>query len=1031
MSLVETSVRRPVFAWMLMGALLVFGGIGFHRMGVSQLPDVDFPIVNVSVTLEGAAPEVMESDIVDPIEDAVMSIQGLEGISSSARSGIANITIDFALNKNIDLAVQEVQTRIAQVQKRLPKDVDPPLVMKINPEDQPIMWISANSDSLTMQELMAFVRDRLKDRFTRLPGVGDVFLGGYMDPNLRVWVSSKKLTQYALTVDDVIQAIQLEHSELPSGRIESPEKEFNIRTVGEAANPKDFGRLPINRRGGAPNYTPIFLDQVAHVEEGLADIRRKSRVMGKPAVGLGIRKQRGANAVDVAKAVKARMEELRPELPKGVELNVNYDSTKFIEESVSELNFTLILSAILTAFACWLFLGSWSATMNVVLAIPTSVVGAFIVLNALGFTLNTFTLLGLSLAIGIVVDDAIMVLENIVRHRERGENRVNSALKGATEITFAAIAATAAIMAIFLPVAFMKGVIGKFFFEFGVTISVAVALSLLEALTLTPMRCSQFLDVGERTTRIGRGIERSFRLLEELYRKILPTILNNRWKTVLGSLLFFILTFALAGVLKKEFVPAQDQGNLMIRLKSPEGSSLEFTDKKMGEVEDYLKTRPEVSKYFVSVGGFGGGEVNTAIAFITLKPMRERKISQQKLADLIRVDLQKVQGVTIFIQDLSLSAFSASRGFPVEFSIRGPDWDVLKDLSQKVTEAISKTGMLADVDSDYLAGVQDIQLLPDREKSKSRGVSVADVARTVNALVGGVVAGKYSKGGHRNDIRVRLVEEERKTVKDLEKLFVRNNRGELIPLSDVVTIREHPSLTSISRKDRERAISIFSNLAPGKSQAQALDAVQKVVHELLPPGYRYVASGSAKTFKESFESLLVALVLGLLVSYMVLASQFNSFIHPVTVLVALPFSFSGAFISLLLGGQSLNMYSVIGLILLTGIVKKNSILLVDFTNQLREQGYDVKRALTEAGPIRLRPILMTSVATVVGAIPPALGIGPGAESRIPMALAVIGGVIVSTVLTLIVVPAIYSLFARGGGKSQPNLMRVKEPNLSA
>jgi HAE1 family hydrophobic/amphiphilic exporter-1 len=864
------------------------------------------------------------------------------------------------------------------------------------------------------------VRDQLRDRLLTTPGVADIVMGGYVEPNLRVWLDQGRLNRYALTAGDVIQAIKAEHAEPPSGRIEDPRNEFNVRTMGEATDPVEFGKIVINRRGGTPNFNPISINQVARVEEGLADIRRISRANGKPAIGLGIRKQRGTNSVEVAKSVKAKVAALAPNLPKGIEIGVNFDTTKFIEDSVEELNFTLILSALLTAIVCWLFLGSWSATFNVILAIPTSIIGSFMLLKAAGFTLNTFTLLGLSLAIGIVVDDAIMVLENIVRHKEEGKSRWDAALIGSREIGFAAVAATVAIIAIFLPVAFMKGLIGRYFLQFGVTISIAVALSLLEALTLTPMRCSQFLEVSPRTSWLGRAIEGGFERCEAIYRRIIPFLLRHRIKTIAAAVLFCIGTFAINGLLKKEFVPPQDQGNLLLRLKAPEGSSLEFTNARMAEVEQVIAKRPETQRYFGSVGGFGGGDVNTATLFVTLKPFDQRgkdpkkgrPLTQQELAQVLRGELKPIKNLSVFVQDLSLAGFSAKRGYPVEFNIRGPDWAKLTEFGQRIKQEMEKSGLMTDVDSDFRGNVEELHIVPDRDAAKARAVGVADIGDTLSALLGGTVAGKFAEGGHRTDIRVKLENRKPVTSEDLRAIMIRNNRGELVPLLDVVKIQRTPSLQQISRQDRERAVSLFANVAPGKSQAEALQAVQRIGHEVLPQGYRLVVGGSAQTFKESFDSLIVALVLGLIVSYMVLASQFNSFVDPVTVLVALPFSVSGAFIALYLGGQTLNIYSMIGLILLMGIVKKNSIMLVDFTNQKRAEGRGVYDALVEACPIRLRPILMTSFATIAGAIPPAIAIGPGAESRVPMALAVLGGVLVSTLLTLFVVPCVYSLFAR-------------------
>ncbi|OGQ05504.1 MAG: acriflavin resistance protein [Deltaproteobacteria bacterium RIFCSPLOWO2_12_FULL_44_12] len=1013
MTLSEISIRNPVFAWMLMAALILFGFISFSRMGVSEMPDVDFPVVTVHTTLEGAAPEVMESDVIDVVEDAVMSIQGIREVSSSARQGFANISVEFDLGRDIDVALQEVQTKIAQAQRNLPKEMDPPVVTKTNPEDQPIMWLSLSGEK-PVPTLMAYTRDHLKDQLQTIAGVGDIFLGGYIDPNLRVWLKKEKLKSYELTVQDVLAAISAEHIELPAGRVETGDKELNVRAMGEALSAEEFGNIVIERRGGSPVYRPIYLKEVADVEEGLNDIRRLSRTGGKPSVGLGVRKQRGSNAVEVAHAVKEKLKELQKQLPEGLNLVVNFDSTQFIEHSIGELKFTLFLAALLTSLVCWLFLGSWSSTANILMAIPTSIVGTFIVLYFLGFTLNTFTLLGLVLAIGIVVDDAIMVLENIFRHQEKGQDKFTAALEGSKQITFAAIAATAAIVAIFLPVAFMTGVIGKFFLQFGITISVAVLFSLLEALTLTPMRCSQFVSVKERTSKIGKASDEFFKTGAVRYHHLLEICLAHRGKILLVSLSLFLLSFAFFKGLKKEFVPAQDQSMFLATLKTPVGSSIEFTSEKVKHVESFLSQRPEVLRYFAAVGGFGGGEVNSGMVFITLKQRKERSLSQQQFMGICREAFNKIPDLQAFLMDFSTRGLSAQRGFPIEFTIRGPSWDKLAELSQEIKNQMQNNEkFFSDVDTDYLAGMPEVRVIPDRAKAIEHGVSIKDISETINALIGGVRAGKFKQSGRRIDVRARLISQDRSKPTDIQSLYVRNNRGEMIQLGELVQIQEVPSLLTITRKNRERAIGVFANVAQGASQAKSLEMAQQIAQKVLPEGYRVVFGGSAQTFQESFESLFFALYLGIIISYMILASQFNSFSHPLSVLLALPFSVSGAAMALFISGNSLNIYSVIGLILLMGIVKKNSILLVDFTNQIRKNKKgSVHEALLEACPIRLRPILMTSIATIAAAVPAALALGPGSETRIPMAVAVIGGVFLSTLLTLFVVPCAYSLLAR-------------------
>jgi len=1019
-SLSDIAIKHPVFSWMLMTGLIVFGLISFGRMGISQLPDVDYPVVNVRVTWEGAAPEVVETEVTDVLEDAIMQVEGIKEVSSSSRQGQSNINIEFNLNRNIDVALQEVQTKIAQAQRNLPPEIDPAVVTKNNPEDQPIMWVALTGDRTT-KELMEFTKDTLRDRFTTVTGVGDVFLGGYIEPNLRVWLDKDRMRRNELTVDDIIGTIQTQHSEVPAGRIETPQRELNIRVMGEAATVEEFQKIVIPaRQGGGALWKTFRIGDVGTVEDGLDDIRRISRSQGAPAVGLGIRKQRGSNAVEVAKGVKARIAELKPILPKGMDINVVFDTTRFIEESTRELNWHLLLAAILTGIVCWLFLGSFSSTVNVLMAIPVSIVGAFTVLYFSGFTLNTFTLLGLTLAIGIVVDDAIMVLENIVRHREEGASRVKAAITGAREITSAAIAATIAVLAIFIPVVFMPGIVGKFLFQFGVTMSVAVALSLLEALTIAPMRCSQFLAVGH-DTKVGKLMDALMRALSARYARMLAWVLDHRWLTLGLSILVFSSVIPLASVVKREFVPSQDQSRFLVRIQTPTGSSLEFTDNVFKIAEEKILKHPSLARYFCAVGGFGGGETDSGNMFVTLKnknerpydPDLKRRPTQADMMNWVRKEFSNIPGVRrAVVQDLSQQGFSAQRGFPVEAALLGRDWDTLADLSEKFQERMKASGFMTDVDTDYRLGMPEVRVIPDRQKAAARGVSIESIGNAINAMIGGIRIGKYTRGGRRYDIRVRLIDKDRQRPTDIKDIWVRNNRGEVISLSEVVTIKEQPSLVSITRKDRQRAIRLFSNVAPGKSQGEALQEMRKISKELLPEGYRMVFSGSAATYGESNQGLMFVFILGLFVAYMVLASQYNSFIHPGVVLLALPFSITGAFLALWIGGNTLNLYSAIGLILLMGIVKKNSILLVDFTNERRRSGKNVHDALMEACPVRLRPIIMTSIATISAAIPTALATGAGAETRAPMAQVVIGGVILSTLLTLFVVPAAYSLLSR-------------------
>ncbi|TAL33146.1 MAG: efflux RND transporter permease subunit [Spirochaetes bacterium] len=1020
MKLSDISIKNSVFAWVLMIGLILFGAIGFSRMGISQLPDVDFPVLTITVTWAGASPVTMESAVVDILEDSVMSIEGIRSVSSTSLEGLANISIEFELTRDINAALQEVQTKILQAQRNLPNDIDPPVVTKSNPEDQPIMF-AAVYGKFTQRELVLFVRDHLKDEITTIEGVGDIRLGGYLDPNMRIWIRTDAMERQQITVDDIIAAVTSQHTLTPSGYMDNGPRETHVRVLSESATRADFENIIIPNRRGEPIWTPIRLGEVAHIEEGLADVRRISRFNGETAIGVGIIKQRGSNAVSIGRKVKERVKESADLLPANMKMGIAWDSTQFIEDSTRELLSNLVLSVILTSFVCWLFLGSFSSAFNVILAIPTSLVGAFIVLYFYGFTLNTFTLLALSLSIGIVVDDAIMVLENIVRHHEEGMSRVKAAIVGAREITTAAIAASLAILAIFLPVVFMKGIIGKFFFQFGITMTVAVMLSLLEALTLAPMRCSQILTSGKETW-VGARMDRFMESFSSRYRGALAWCLGRRWKVLGASALVFALSLLLLGGIPKEFVPPQDQSRFLINIQTPLGSSLQFTDSIFRKTEAILKSRPEVDRFNCAVGGFQGGLVNQGVFNVTMKnrPDRpvaapfERRPSQQDFMAFIRGEVKKIPGVArVAVLDLSQQGFTAQRGYPIQFSVQGPDWDRLAEYSKKMMDVLTESGLVTDLDTDYNLGMPELKVIPDRAKAAAQGVTVSSVANTISAAVGSLRIGKYTdSSGRRDDIRVKLLDTDNRVPADIARLGVRNIHGEIVNLGSVISLEEKPSLLTITRYNRERAITVFANIAPEKSQADVLAFIDNKGKEILPQGYHTEFTGSSKTFRESFDSLVVALVLGIIVAYMVLGSQFNSFLHPFTVLLALPFSVTGAFLAMKLTGISLNIYSMIGLLLLMGIVKKNSILLVDFTNQRRTAGMGVREALLHACPVRLRPIVITSIATIAAAVPPALALGAGAETTRPMAIVVIGGVLVSTFLTLFVVPCAYSLLSR-------------------
>jgi multidrug efflux pump len=1021
MNITETCVRKPVLAWMLMAATIVFGVVAASRIGISQFPDVDFPNISVSVVWEGAAPEVIENDIVEPLEEALVQTEGLRTITSSSRMGSANITLELDLSRNVDLALQDVQTMVSQTARRLPRDIDPPVISKTNPEDQPIMMVSMGGP-YPARVISDYIQYGLKEKLQTIPGVGEISLMGVQTRNVRVWLDAAELDEKGLTVNDVILALQREHVEMPAGRLETSGREVNVRVLGEALDLETFGHLIIKEINGAP----IYLSDVGMVEDGFEDVRRMARLNGAPAQGIGIKKQRGANAVAVADAAKEAIEAYQKSLPEGMVVSVTSDSTKFIKDSVKEIQFELLLSVILTALVCWMFLGSFSSTLNVILAIPMSLMGTVAIIYFLGFTFNTFTLLGLALAVGIVVDDAIMVMENIFRHREGGKGLVAAALEGTHEIAFAALAATLAVVAIFVPVVFIKGIIGRFFLQFGITLCLAVLLSYVEAVTLAPARCAQFLKTTrEGRSRMGLMVDRSFQWLEKAYARILRRSLKKPVLIlVMGALLFAAAILVLTNM-PSEFVPSQDLSRLMVRFQTAVGSDLTETDKLIRKAEAIVSARPETDQIYAFIGGFSG-QVNGGAMYVSLVPPKERKLDQAGLSSVLRRELNAIPGVRAVIQDLSQQGFTGQRGFPVEFSVRGSNWDQLVELSQKVMSQLRESGMVVDMDTDYQLGMPELRVYPERAMAADVGVSIDEVATTLNALVGGIRVGKYSSGGRRIDVRLKLMASQRSRPEDISRLRVRTRTGQLIPLSSLVTSREQPALQAITRRDRERAITIFANVAPGHSQNEAIKYVESLGKNM-PVGNRLVLSGVSVAFQESMSSLVFAMFLGIAIAYMILASQFNSFKDPVTIITILPLSIAGAAFALLITGQSLNIFSMIGLLLLMGIVKKNSIILVDYANQFKAQGFSPRESMEKAGPIRLRPILMTAIATLMAAIPPALGIGSGSEIRTPMAIAVIGGLVLSTALSLIVVPAFYVIAERIGEKKK----KAREAALAA
>jgi hydrophobe/amphiphile efflux-1 (HAE1) family protein len=998
MNITDVSIKNPVFAWMLMAMTILFGVVALTDIGISQFPDVDYPNISVSVSYPGASPPAVEREIVEPIEQAVSQVEGVKSISSQARSGNGRITVAFDMSRDVDLALQDVQARVASVQRQLPKDVPAASVSKSNPDDQPIIQVGV-SGPFSRQMLADVARYQVQERLQTVAGVGQITLSGYIARNVRIWLDASKLAEKGVVASDIIGAIRSEHVEVPGGQLDTGGKTLDIRLLGEALDIDQFRKIVVRKT----KPTPVYLEDVALVEDGFEDATSIARLDGVPLQTLGVLKQRGTNAVAVAAAVRQKVAEINKTLPEGMHVDILSDTSVFIEESVHELELELVMAVILTAIVCWLFLGSLSSTMNVVLAIPMSLLGTIAVIYFAHFTLNTFTLLGLSLAVGLVVDDAVMVMENIYRHAEMGKDKVRAASEGTKEITFAALAATLAVIAIFLPVIFMKGVIGKFFFQFGVTLSVAVMLSYFEAITLAPARCAQILKASrEDRGALGRLADKGFGALERAYARVLRFALRHPLKVLLLSVVILAACSLLVKLIPTEFIPSQDQSRLNVRIQTEAGSTPSSAQPLIMKAEQKISAHPEVKSMLMNLSGSSGQFT------LTLVPPKERTMTALQLSAQLRKELQGIAGIRASIQDPSQQGFGMrGGGSPVDFTVRGSNWDDLVAAANKMKKDLEASGLVTDLNSDYQVGAQELQVVPDRRRATELGVSISDLGTTVSALVGGNVVGKFSTGGRRVDVRMRLLAAQRSRPEDLGLIRFRASDGKMVPLTMISTQQEMPVLQTISRLDRERAISITANVAAGHSQAEAMGKVNEIARTL-PIGYRVVAGGQASQLEETTSGLAFALLVGILVAYMVLASQFNSFLHPVTVLTIMPLAVAGAIIGLVLAGKSLNLFSMIGLLLLMGIVKKNSILLVEYANHIREhEGADALEAAARAGPLRLRPILMTTIATMMAAVPPILGLGPGTETRSPMAAAVLGGLTVSTVLSLLVVPAFY------------------------
>jgi HAE1 family hydrophobic/amphiphilic exporter-1 len=1001
-------IGRPILTWMITLSLLVFGGLGYERLGVDQFPNLDFPVVTVQAVLEGASPEVVEQDVTDVLEEYLNTIAGVRSLKSETSHGIAQIRVEFELGTDVEIAAQDVRDKVAQARFRLPEDVEPPVVIKEDFGNEPVLWVPVMSDR-PLVETSEFVRHQVKPRVETVPGVASILLFGRMDRAIRVWLDGDELRARGLAVSDVISAIHREHVEVPGGRVESHRIEYTVKTDAEFRSVEALEKLIVTWQDGAP----VRLRDVGWVEDGAEDATTLARFDGVPTVAIGIRKQSGSNTVAVVDEVYERVEQMRPDLPPGFSFKTGEgaaDFSKPIRESVEETRFALLFGALLATLTVLVFLRRVRPTLIVGVAIPVSLIATFGVMWILGYTLNTMTLLAMALAVGVVIDDAIVVLENIERRREEGEPPREAASRGTSQIAFAATASTVSIAVVFLPVVFVEGIVGSFLAEFGATVASAVLISLLVALTLTPMLAARIPAPKERPRgSFYERLERGFEALNRRYRAVLELALRHRWLTLGIALASFLVSLGIGRGLDSEFFPPADKGLFFVRFDTPEGSTLETTTEYLRRNEEWLLAQPELGGLFSSVG-IGrrrtAGAANEGMLFAILKPRDERERSVADLIDEGRRLLGRIPGQNVQLFDLS-NAMAGGTGADFEFEIRGNvDLVELDALSEEFVQRLAALDGYVDLQKSLKMGLPEVRVIPDRDKAAAMGVDARTLATTVQALIGGLDVATFKEAGQRFDIRGRLEEKDRNEPDSIGNLYVRTREGGVVELRNLVRIETGAAPSAITRTDRQRSVVVSGNLEE-KRLGTAVAEAERIAAEILPEGVQLGLSGTAETFKEGIEQFVVAIGLAVLVIYMVLAAQFESLVHPLTVMLALPLALVGALAALWSMGMTLNLFSLIGMILLMGLVTKNSILLVDYANQLRAEGMDKLEAMRTAAPVRMRPVLMTALSMIFGVLPAALGVGPGAETRAPMAVAVAAGMFSSTLLTLLVVPVFY------------------------
>lgn len=1011
MQLPEISIRRPVFASVLSLLILLVGIVSFNGLTVREYPKIDEPTVTVSTRFGGASSEVIESQVTKPLEDSLAGIEGLDVITSISRQEQSQITVRFKLERDPDSAAADVRDKVSRVRQRLPQDVDEPVIAKVEADASPVIWLALTSDTHSALQLSDFANRLAKPVLQTAPGAAEVRVYGERRYSMRIWMDPDRLAAYGLTVQDVEDALRRSNLEVPAGRIESTLREFNVTAATDLQTPEQFSAVAIRNINGQT----IRIADVARVVQAPQDERTSVRLNGRDAVSLGVIRQATANPLDLSAAVRQMLKKVKQDLPAGVNVDIANDNSVFIDRSIKAVYTTIAEAVVLVALVIFVFLRTLRASIIPLMTIPVSLIGAFALMAMFGFSINTLTLLALVLAIGLVVDDAIVMLENIYRHIEEGMKPFDAAIQGAREIGFAIVAMTLTLAAVYAPLAFTPGRTGRLFAEFALALAGAVVVSGFVALTLSPMLCSKLLRHNPSPGRFDRGMERALNAVTRGFSRALGASLQVRWLVVAVMAASALASAWMLQTMRQELAPIEDRGVILANINGPDGATLAYTRKYAEAIENIAQDYPEFDRIFVNVGN---PSVAQGVVFMRALPWEERERSTQRMAREITPRLASLPGISAF----PITPPSLGQGFrerPINYVIVTSDsYENLAQTVRRFQDELSKNPGLVQIDTDLRLNKPEIRMDVDRERAADMGVSVDAIARTVETMLGGRIVTRYKRDGEQYDVVVQTVSGNRSTPEDIDRLFVRGRNDAMIPLASLVKISEVVVPRELNHFGQRRSASLTANLAPDYSLGEALQFMDKTAREVLPVGYTTDLNGQSREFRNASGSLAIVFALSLLFIYLVLAAQFESFVDPFIIMLSVPLSMMGALLALKLTGGTINVFSQIGLITLVGLITKHGILIVEFANQLRDQGLEKFEAVRQSAALRLRPIMMTTGAMVLGAIPLALASGAGAESRQQIGWVIVGGMSVGTLLTIFVVPTMYTLLSRDKSHSR-------------